>query len=65
MLYPQMIDHMALANWCILIAIGGIASALLHLFSRTYLIGTLLLSTLYGWSNLIKHDQQLEHLNAK
>ncbi len=52
-LHPQMMDHVGLANWRILIAIGEIASALLYLFPRTNLIGTLLLSSYMGGAILL------------
>ncbi len=52
-LHPQMMDHVGLANWRVLIAIGEIGSALLYLFPRTNLIGTLLLSSYMGGAILL------------
>jgi hypothetical protein len=52
-LHPQMMDHVGLANWRVLIAIGEIGSALLYLFPHTNLIGTLLLSSYMGGAILL------------
>ncbi len=50
---PGQMDAMHLANWRVIIAIGEIASALLFLFPRTNLYGTLLLSSYMGGAIII------------
>lgn len=47
-LHPEQMEQMHLANWRIIIAIGEISSALLFLFPRTNIYGTLLLSSYMG-----------------
>lgn len=52
-LQPEQMDKLHLANWRIIIAIGEITSALLFLFPRTYVYGTLLLSSYMGGAIII------------
>ncbi len=47
-LHPEQMAQMHLADWRVIIAIGEIASALLFLFPRTNIYGTLLLSSYMG-----------------
>ena len=50
---PEAMDKLHLANWRIIIAIGEISSALLFLFPKTNIYGTLLLSTYMGGAIII------------
>jgi hypothetical protein len=52
-LQPEQMDKLHLANWRIIIAIGEVSSALLFLFPRTYVYGTLLLSSYMGGAIII------------
>ncbi len=52
-LQPESMNQMHLADWRILIACGEIASALLFLFPRTNIYGTLLLSAYMGGAIII------------
>jgi len=47
-LHPELMDQNNLGGWRIIIALGEIASALLFLFPRTNIYGTLLLSSYMG-----------------
>jgi hypothetical protein len=47
-LHPEQMDQMHLGSWRVIIAIGEIGSALLFLFPRTNIYGTLLLSSYMG-----------------
>ena len=47
-LHPELMDKENLGDWRIIIALGEIASALLFLFPRTNIYGTLLLSSYMG-----------------
>lgn len=52
-LHPEQMGPMHLANWRVIIAFGEIASALLFLFPRTNVYGTLLLSSYMGGAIII------------
>jgi len=52
-LHPEQMDQLKLGNWRIIIAIGEITSALLFLFPRTNIYGTLLLSAYMGGAIII------------
>lgn len=47
-IHPEQMEQMELGDWRIIIAIGEIVSALLFLFPRTNIFGTLLLSSYMG-----------------
>ncbi len=47
-LHPEQMDAIHLTNWRIIIALGEIVSALLFLFPKTNIYGTLLLSSYMG-----------------
>ena len=47
-LHPEQMAQMHLGDWRVIIAIGEISSALLFLFPRTNVYGTLLLSSYMG-----------------
>jgi hypothetical protein len=47
-LHPEQMEQMKLADWRVIIGIGEISSALLFLFPRTNIYGTLLLSSYMG-----------------
>ena len=47
-MHPEQMEQMRLGDWRIIIAIGEITSALLFLFPRTNIFGTLLLSAYMG-----------------
>ncbi len=47
-LHPEQMAQMHLADWRVIIGIGEITSALLFLFPRTNIYGTLLLSSYMG-----------------
>jgi hypothetical protein len=47
-LHPEQMAQMKLADWRVIIGIGEITSALLFLFPRTNIYGTLLLSSYMG-----------------
>ncbi|MEI7664269.1 MAG: DoxX family protein [Bacteroidota bacterium] len=51
--HPEQMEAMHLANWRIIIALGEITSALLFLFPRTNVYGTLLLSAYMGGAIII------------
>ena len=50
---PEMLNKMNLGYWRVIIAIGEIVSALLFLFPKTNLYGTLLLSSYMGGAIII------------
>ena len=52
-LHPEQMDQLHLGSWRILIALGEITSALLFLFPRTNIYGTLLLSSYMGGAIII------------
>jgi hypothetical protein len=52
-LHPEQMDAIHLTNWRIIIALGEIISALLFLFPRTNIYGTLLLSSYMGGAIII------------
>ena len=52
-LHPEQMDQIKLGDWRIIIAIGEITSALLFLFPRTNIYGTLLLSSYMGGAIII------------
>lgn len=52
-LQPEQMDKLHLADWRIIIAIGEISSALLFLFPKTNIYGTLLLSAYMGGAIII------------
>jgi hypothetical protein len=52
-LQPEQMNQMHLADWRIIIAIGEIASALLFLYPKTNLYGTLLLTAYMGGAIII------------
>jgi hypothetical protein len=52
-LQPEQMNQMHLADWRIIIAIGEITSALLFLYPKTNLYGTLLLSAYMGGAIII------------
>jgi hypothetical protein len=51
--HPEQMEQLHLANWRIIIGIGEITSALLFLFPRTNIYGTLLLSAYMGGAIII------------
>ena len=50
---PEQMGQIHLGDWRIIIAIGEIASALLFLFPKTFIYGTLLLSAYMGGAIII------------
>ena len=52
-LHPEQMEQLHLGDWRIIIAIGEITSALLFLFPRTNIYGTLLLSSYMGGAIII------------
>lgn len=52
-LHPEQMEQIKLADWRIIIPLGEIASALLYLFPRTNIYGTLLLSSYMGGAIII------------
>lgn len=52
-LHPEQLEQIKLADWRIIIALGQITSALLFLFPRTNIFGTLLLSSYMGGAIII------------
>jgi len=52
-MHPEQMEQMKLADWRIIIAVGEIVSALLFLFPRTNIFGTLLLSAYTGGAIII------------
>ena len=46
--HPEQMEQIHLANWRVIIGLGEITSALLFLFPRTNIYGTLLLSSYMG-----------------
>jgi hypothetical protein len=52
-LHPEQMGQLHLADWRIIIAIGEITSALLFLFPKTNIYGTLLLSAYMGGAIII------------
>jgi len=52
-LHPEQMGQMHLANWRVIIALGEVTSALLFLFPRTNIYGTLLLSAYMGGAIII------------
>jgi len=52
-LHPEQMNQMHLSDWRIIIAIGEISSALLFLFPKTNIYGTLLLSAYMGGAIII------------
>jgi hypothetical protein len=52
-LHPEQMGQMHLANWRVIIALGEITSALLFLFPKTNVYGTLLLSSYMGGAIII------------
>lgn len=52
-LHPEQMEQLKLGDWRIIIAIGEITSALLFLFPRTNIYGTLLLSAYMGGAIII------------
>jgi hypothetical protein len=52
-LHPEQMGQMHLANWRVIIALGEIGSALLFLFPKTNIYGTLLLSSYMGGAIII------------
>jgi hypothetical protein len=52
-LHPEQMGQMHLENWRIIIGIGEVTSALLFLFPRTNIYGTLLLSAYMGGAIII------------
>ena len=52
-LQPEQMGQMHLANWRVIIAFGEITSALLFLYPRTNVYGTLLLSSYLGGAIII------------
>jgi len=51
--HPEQMGLMHLANWRVIIALGEIGSALLFLFPKTNIYGTLLLSSYMGGAIII------------
>ena len=51
--HPEQMDQMHLGNWRVIIGIGEMSSALLFLFPRTNIYGTLLLSAYMGGAIII------------
>jgi len=51
--HPDQMGQMHLANWRVIIALGEIGSALLFLFPKTNIYGTLLLSSYLGGAIII------------
>ena len=52
-LHPEQMEQIHLANWRVIIALGEITSALLFLFPKTNIYGTLLLSAYMGGAIII------------
>ncbi|MDO9257405.1 MAG: DoxX family protein [Bacteroidales bacterium] len=52
-LHPEQMEQLKLGDWRIIIAIGEITSALLFLFPRTNIYGTILLSAYMGGAIII------------
>lgn len=52
-IHPEMMDSTPLAKWRIIIAIGEITSAVLFLFPRTNIYGTILLSSYMGGAIMV------------
>jgi hypothetical protein len=52
-LHPEQMEQMHLENWRVIIALGEITSALLFLFPKTNIYGTLLLSSYMGGAIII------------
>lgn len=50
---PEQMEQMKLGNWGMIIAVGEIVSALLFLFPKTNILGTLLLSAYMGGAIII------------
>ena len=50
---PEQINGLKLADWRVIIAIGEIASALIFLYPKTNIFGTLLLSSYMGGAIII------------
>ena len=51
--HPEQMDQIHLTNWRVIIALGEISSALLFLFPKTNIYGTLLLSAYMGGAIII------------
>lgn len=51
--HPEQMEQLHLGDWRIIIAIGEITSALLFLFPKTNILGTLLLSAYMGGAIII------------
>jgi len=51
--HPEQMEQIHLANWRVIIALGEITSALLFLFPKTNIYGTLLLSAYMGGAIII------------
>ena len=52
-LHPEQMDQIHLTNWRVIISLGEITSALLFLFPKTNIYGTLLLSAYMGGAIII------------
>ena len=52
-LHPEMMGQMHLADWRVIIGIGEIVSALLFLFPKTNIFGSILLSSYMGGAIII------------
>lgn len=52
-IHPEMMNSTPLANWRVIIAIGEIVSAILFLFPRTNIYGTILLSSYIGGAIMV------------
>lgn len=50
---PEQLDNSGLADWRVIIAIGEVVSALLFLYPKTNIFGTLLLSSYLGGAIII------------
>jgi len=57
--HPEQMEPMHLANWRIIIGIGEITSALLFLFPKTNIYGTLLLSAYMGGAIILHMTNSL------
>jgi len=53
LMHPEQMEQMKLGDWRIIITIGEIVSALLFLFPKTNIFGTLLLSSYMGGAIII------------
>jgi hypothetical protein len=58
-LHPEEMDKIHLTNWRVIIGLGEIASALLFLFPKTNIYGTLLLSAYMGGAIIIHMTEGL------